>query len=77
MCHDPHGLILTAVVDDEPFDTLETEHLARQGVEGEAKGLGLVVAGDLDDEFQDQRCARSRASAVTGVASSRAVMRLT
>jgi hypothetical protein len=44
-----------AVVDDEPLDVVDAGNLAGEVGERPGKLLFLVLAGDLDDEFQSGR----------------------
>ena len=46
-----HRVVGAAIVDDQPFDRVETGHCAGQGGQRNAQGFGFVVTGDLDDEF--------------------------
>ena len=48
---DRYRLVGRAVVDDEPLDDLEAPHLAGQVCERPWELVGLVEAGDLDDEL--------------------------
>jgi hypothetical protein len=43
------------VVDEQPLDTLETRHVARQLRERRADRLRLVVRRDLDDQVRHGR----------------------
>src|SRR6185312_540526 len=51
LARDLGGIVSGAIVDDQPFDRVETGDLARQLGQRDGQRLGLVKAGDLDDEF--------------------------
>ena len=48
------SVVTAAVVDDEPFDLVESSYLARQRVEGDGNCLGLVKTRNLDNELQSR-----------------------
>ena len=47
-----HGGVGASVVHDKPLYFVESAHLAGKLRQGRGEGRGLVVAGNLDDEFQ-------------------------
>ena len=49
---DFHGPVLAAVVDDEILDLVDPVNVPGQVMVGDAKRLFLVIAWDLNDEFQ-------------------------
>ena len=51
---DRNRVVSAAIVDDQPFDCVETGDFAGQGREGDAQGRGFVVTGNLDDEFHGE-----------------------
>jgi hypothetical protein len=48
---DFHGAIAAPVINDEPFDFVETVYLSRQRAQRERKRFLFVVAGYLNDQL--------------------------
>ena len=51
-------IIRRPIINDQPFDDIETRYLARQICQGIGKLFLFVVTGDLDDQFPVRRIAR-------------------